>query len=79
MNNFLIYTRDYCPWCVKAKELLESLNLSYSEYKLGRDFQREDFIGKFGEGSTFPRVLVEDSLIGGCTDLAKYIQNNYEA
>jgi glutaredoxin-related protein len=43
-------------------------------YKLNRDFTREEFYDKFGEGSTFPRVVKDDELIGGCMETVKYLR-----
>jgi len=43
-------------------------------YKLNRDFTREEFYGKFGNGSTFPQVTVDEKNIGGCTDTVQYLK-----
>lgn len=67
-----IYSKEDCPWCVRAKDLMENLNMEYVEYVLGRDFDRTEFLNKFGEGSTFPRIFIEDELIGGAVDFAKW-------
>ena len=41
---------------------------------MGRDFTRTEFYAEFGHGSTFPRVKLEDKLIGGCTETVKYLK-----
>ena len=71
---YTIYTKDGCPYCDKVKSVLNMLNQSYREYELGVDFTREEFYTEFGEGSTFPRVLYNDTLIGGCTETVKYLK-----
>lgn len=71
---YTIYTKDGCPYCEKVKQVLGMLNQSYREYELGVDFTREEFYTEFGEGSTFPRVLYNDTLIGGCTETVKYLK-----
>ena len=71
---YTIYTKDGCPYCDKVKQVLNMLNQSYREYELGVDFTREEFYNEFGEGSTFPRVLYNDTLIGGCTETVKYLK-----
>tara|TARA_A200000113_G_scaffold56304_1_gene47468 strand:+ start:3272 stop:3433 length:162 start_codon:yes stop_codon:yes gene_type:complete len=50
--------------------------MTYVEYKLGRDFDRNEFYSKFGKGSTFPRVVKDDKLIGGCTETVRYLREN---
>jgi len=34
----------------------------------------KEFYDKFGQGSTFPRVVKDDTLIGGCTETVKYLR-----
>ena len=70
----VIYTRDACPYCVKVKQVLESLNAQITEYKFNEDFDRDQFYAEFGEGSTFPQVLLDEEHVGGCTETVKYLR-----
>ena len=73
---FEIYSREGCGYCVKLMTVLGKKGIPYTEKKLDRDFTREEFIEKFGEGSTFPRVLKEDGeLIGGATETVAYLRS----
>lgn len=74
MGNFVVYSREGCPFCVKAVQILEMTGQNYREYKLGVDFTREEFYNQFGTGSTFPRVVLDDELIGGCTETVRWLQ-----
>jgi len=74
--NFAVYTRTGCPYCTKIKQVLEGKKYNYREYKLGVDFQRDAFYTQFGEGSTFPQVVLNDSNLGGCTETVKYLREN---
>jgi glutaredoxin len=74
--NFTIYSKDGCPYCSKVENVLNLLKLQYEVKKLDVDFNREEFYSKFGNGSTFPRVLLNDVLIGGCTETVKYLSEN---
>lgn len=76
MNNFTVYTKIGCPFCTKVTSVLELAELQYVEYKLGRDFNREEFYIKFGNGATFPQVVVNDTRIGGCQETVKYLKEN---
>ena len=71
---FTVYSRDGCPYCTKVEQVLQLAEIKYVIYKLNRDFTREEFYDKFGEGSTFPRVVNEDELIGGCMETVKYLR-----
>ena len=74
LMNFTVYSREGCPYCTKIQEVLRLAELKHVIYKLDRDFNRQEFIEKFGRGSTFPRVVVDDKLIGGCTETVAYLR-----
>jgi glutaredoxin len=76
MNVFTVYTKIGCPYCTKVKSALQLAELQYVELKLGTDFQRNEFYDKFGQGSTFPQVSVDDKNIGGCMETVKYLREN---
>lgn len=74
MNEFLIYSKPDCPFCVKIKHVMELRKLPHKIYTLGEEFTKEEFYEKFGEGSTFPQVIHEDVTLGGCVDTIKYLK-----
>jgi glutaredoxin len=76
MNNFAVYSKNGCPYCTKVISALQLAELQYVEYKLDRDFNREEFYSEFGEGTTFPQVIVGDKKLGGCQETVKYLREN---
>lgn len=72
-----IYSKDNCPWCVKAKELMNSLGMKYTELKLGTDFTREELRELIGEHLplTVPQIFIYNKRIGGYEDFAEYCEN----
>ena len=72
--NFIVYTKDNCPYCYKVKQVLELTGTKFSSFNLNEDFTREEFYDKFGEGSTFPQVVCDDKKIGGCSDTIKFLK-----
>ena len=72
--NFTVYSREGCPYCDKVKEVLEIAKLNHVVYKLGEHFDRKSFYGQFGEGSTFPQVVLDQTNIGGCTETVQYLR-----
>lgn len=72
-----IYTKENCPWCVKSKELMNSLGMKYTEYKLGVDYTREELRELVPEHLplTVPQVFIYNKRIGGYEDLAEYCEN----
>ena len=73
---FAVYSKDGCPYCDKIKQVLDLTKASYVVYNLGEQFDRESFYDEFGEGSTFPQVLVDGKKLGGCIDTIKYLKEN---
>ena len=74
MGNYTVYSKDGCPYCSKVKQVLDLSGLKYVEYKLGERFDRKSFYDEFGQGATFPQVVVDGNKLGGCTDTVKYLQ-----
>lgn len=70
----VVYTKDNCPYCVKVKQVLQSINVEITEYTYDKDFDRDQFYAEFGPGSTFPQVIIEGEHIGGCTDTVRYLE-----
>lgn len=72
---FTVYSKEGCPYCSKIQQVLTLSNLEHVIYKLNEDFTREQFYAEFGEGSTFPQVIMNDiEHLGGCTDTVKYLK-----
>ena len=76
MSSFVVYTKIGCPYCTKVIAALGLAEQRFVEYKLGRDYTREEFYEKFGRGTTFPRVVLGDDVIGGCQETVKYLKEN---
>ena len=72
--NFAVYTKDGCPYCDKVKQVLELTGSNFVVYNLGEQFDRKSFYDEFGEGSTFPQVVLNGDNLGGCIDTVKYLQ-----
>jgi len=73
-NNFTVYSREGCPYCSKVVEVLELTGLKHVVYKLDEDFNKEAFYGQFGEGSTFPQVVIDGTNLGGCTETVQFLR-----
>ena len=74
MKNFTVYSKDGCPYCEKVQEVLKLAGLNFVTYKLGKNFDKESFYGEFGEGATFPQVVLNGQKLGGCSKTVKYLQ-----
>jgi len=65
-----IYTWRFCPFCIRAKGLLDRKGVIYSEYLIdGDDMGRQTMMRRANGRNTLPQIFVDDRGIGGCADL----------
>lgn len=69
MNKIIVYTKDNCPYCDRAKMLLDLKQLDYTQMKLGKDLTREEFMNLFPNVKTMPFIIIDDEHIGGYNEL----------
>lgn len=74
----VVYSKPNCPWCVKAKELMNKLHVSYDEKVLDVDYKREDLRELVGEHLplTVPQIFINDRRIGGYEDFVEWCDNH---
>ena len=64
-----IYTTRFCPYCVRAKHLLNHKDISFNEIPVDGDpALRQELITKSGQ-FTVPQIWIGDTHVGGCDDL----------
>ena len=70
MKKITIYTTTYCPYCVKAKKLLDRKGLKYEEIDVtDKPDLRKMLVIKSAGRKTVPQIFIGDHPIGGCDDL----------
>lgn len=66
-----VYTADFCPYCTKAKTLLDIKGISYEEIDIStEDGWREKLAEISGGGKTVPQIIIDGQPIGGFTELS---------
>jgi len=69
MKAVKIYSKNYCPYCSRAKSLLERKGVAYEEINLeGKDDEMSALIKETGM-RTVPQIYVGDFFVGGFTEL----------
>ena len=77
MKKIEIYTKDYCPYCKRAKALLLNKGLSFNEYKIDEQPKlRPEMIQRANGGSTVPQIFIGGRHIGGCDDMMALVETN---
>jgi glutaredoxin 3 len=67
-----IYTKFMCPYCARAKKLLESKGVAYDEYEISSGAEkRAEMMQRSGGGHTVPQIFIDGRHIGGSDDLAE--------
>ncbi len=70
MANVEIYTWQYCPFCKRAKALLDQKGVPYSEYAIDGDAEARLLMSERAQGrSTVPQIFIDQKPIGGCDAL----------
>ncbi|MDV6331795.1 glutaredoxin 3 [Asticcacaulis sp. 201] len=64
-----IYTKPYCPYCERAKALLETKGVEYNEIIASHDPVLRTEMNERSGRYTYPQIFIDDRHIGGCDDL----------
>ncbi|EGM76735.1 MAG: glutaredoxin 3 [Gammaproteobacteria bacterium] len=70
MAQVTIYTKAYCPYCVRAKALLGQKGVQFDEIKIDEQPElRPAMIERANGRTTVPQIFIGDTHVGGCDDL----------
>ena len=69
MANVVIYTTPICPYCVRAKMLLQRKGVAYEEIDLSRNNELRLQIMQQTKQRTVPQIFINEKHIGGCDEL----------
>jgi len=71
--NAVIYSTAICPYCVRAKMLLEKRNINYVEYRIDQDSQKLEEMLRLSRGrQSVPQIFIDEQHIGGYDDLVEF-------
>lgn len=69
MKDIIIYTTRFCPFCIRAKQLLKSKGVDYQEVAVDNNSElRQEMLEKSGQ-RTVPQIWINNQHIGGCDEL----------
>ena len=69
MKSVKIYTTPYCPYCVRAKRLLERKGVSYQEIDVAGDDEARIALEERTGRRTVPQIFIGEDHVGGSDDL----------
>lgn len=65
----IIWTKENCPFCTKAKRELELRGIQYEVRQLGQGWTREQLLAAVPDAKTVPQIFIDNVLIGGYNNL----------
>ena len=77
MKKVEIYTWQYCPFCIRAKSLLNKKKIDFIEYKIDGDESAREKMSERANGKrSLPQIFINNNSIGGCDDLYSLEEEN---
>ena len=73
--NATIYTKTACPFCVSAKQLLESRNIPYTEINIEDADNKQMLMDSVPNARTVPQIFLDNEYVGGFTQLKERFDN----
>ena len=71
----IVWSKDQCPYCVQAKQLLESKGIEYEERNIMQGtWTKQQLLESVPTARTLPQIFLDDAYIGGFTELRKHLQ-----
>ena len=65
-----IYSKAFCSYCVRAKRLLDSKQITFTEYAIDTEpGRRQEMIQRANGRTTVPQIFIDGRHVGGCSDL----------
>ncbi len=74
MSKIVVYSKNMCGYCVKAKSVLNSKGLEFEEINIEEKPEAREFVISEGHRS-MPQIYVDGESIGGYNDLLKYVDS----
>lgn len=69
MNNIQLYSKDGCPFCLRAKALLQFRQIEYTEIDITSNSVREQEVIERSGRQTVPQIFIDGKPAGGYDDL----------
>lgn len=67
----VIYSKTNCPYCIRAKTLLQQKGIEYEERVIGEGYTKQQLLEAVPNARTVPQIFLDNVLIGGFDDLQK--------
>jgi len=69
MPEVVMYSSRFCPYCIRARMLLESKNISFTEVRVDEQTEQRSVMEQRSQRTSVPQIFIDDYHVGGCDDL----------
>lgn len=70
----IVWSKDNCPYCVQAKQLLTIKGIEYEEKKIGESYTKEDLLEAVPDARSVPQIFLDGNHVGGFTELRAHLE-----
>jgi len=71
----IVWSKDQCPYCVQAKQLLDSKGIEYEERNIMHGtYTKEQLLEAVPTARTLPQIFLDEEYVGGFNELRKKLQ-----
>jgi glutaredoxin 3 len=70
----IVWSKNACPFCDQAKNLLKSKGIEFEERNVQTDWTKEQLLEVVPNARTLPQIFLDNNYIGGFTELRRHLQ-----
>ena len=71
----IVWSKDMCPQCTQAKQLLDSRGIEYEERKIGNEWTKEQLLEVVPTARSVPQIFIDEQYVGGFNELKQRLIN----
>ena len=68
----IVWSKDNCPNCSRAKALLKRQGIEYEERMIGQGYTKEDLLSVVPNARSVPQIMIDNQLVGGFDELTRF-------
>ena len=70
----IIWSKDMCPYCVQAKNLLNIKGIEFEERNINAEWTKEQLLEALPSVRTLPQIFIDEQYIGGFAELKNFFE-----
>ena len=69
MPEVVMYSTRFCPYCIRARMLLDNKNIAFTEIRVDEQTEQRSVMEQRSQRTSVPQIFIDDYHVGGCDDL----------